>query len=303
MNRLQKAVEALQIKVPVTDTKTAFWNAYKNVADEYDKEFQQRYGTDLDTSLIFAGLFSAVSSAFIIQIQPGIQPTHTLPILLVAQSLLYISLFATLLAALLAVLGKQWLMYYLAAGERGTIEARGVERQRKFDGLRKWKFDATMQIFPLLLQFSLLLFSAALSVYLWTIDRSIAIIVISLTCFGFASYAFLLISAIVDRDSPYQTPLVPILLSQIRNLVKFSALMAQISKQIWSKCSATYAQTRGYIIPYFTPRSSVSTSANPTSNTDIALSTDVEKVLLRSAKDFDENFLRHPPRSRQFHGC
>ncbi|KAJ7096143.1 hypothetical protein C8R44DRAFT_950842, partial [Mycena epipterygia] len=92
--------------------------------DEYDKEFQQRYGTDLDTSLICAGLFSAVDSAFILQIQPEIQPTHTPPILVVALSLLYISLFCTLSAAMLAVLGKQWLIYYLVAGERGSIEAR-----------------------------------------------------------------------------------------------------------------------------------------------------------------------------------
>ncbi|KAJ7820860.1 hypothetical protein B0H13DRAFT_1558063, partial [Mycena leptocephala] len=120
------------------DTRTAFWTAYKTLADEFDKEIQRKYGNDLDTSLIFAGLFSAVSAVFIIQIQPEFQPdpnanTETLLILLVqnitgaavpgilipesprpatiivvAQSLLYFSLFSTLLAALLAVLGKQW---------------------------------------------------------------------------------------------------------------------------------------------------------------------------------------------------
>ncbi|KAJ7264213.1 hypothetical protein C8J57DRAFT_995697, partial [Mycena rebaudengoi] len=121
------------------DKETAFWDAYKTLADEHDKEFYQKYSTDLDTSLIFAGLFSAVSSAFIIQIQPELQqdpddvtqgllrllihningslfaaadaspPDDGAPtIIVVAQSLLYISLFSTLLAALLAVLGKQW---------------------------------------------------------------------------------------------------------------------------------------------------------------------------------------------------
>ncbi|KAJ7439787.1 hypothetical protein FB451DRAFT_1415569 [Mycena latifolia] len=34
----------------------------------------------------------------------------------------------------------QWPMYYSAAGERGTTEARGFERQRKFDGLQRWDF-------------------------------------------------------------------------------------------------------------------------------------------------------------------
>ncbi|KAJ7106202.1 hypothetical protein C8R44DRAFT_580928, partial [Mycena epipterygia] len=126
---------------------------------------------------------------------------------LVAQSFLYISLFSTLLAALLAVLGKQWLSHYLAAGERGTIEARGLERQRKFDGLQKWKFDMVIQIFPFLLQIGLFLFSAALSTYLWRIHPSLAIIVLSFTAFGFLSYTSLLISAIISPDSPFQTPL------------------------------------------------------------------------------------------------
>jgi hypothetical protein len=115
--------------------------------------------------LLQAGLFSAVSWAFIIQIQPqpSLLTVNTIPVL----SLLYISLFTTLLAALLAVLGKQWIMYYQAAGSRGTIEEQGLECQRKLDGLRKWKFDAVLQIFPVLLQLTLLQFTSAISVGLF----------------------------------------------------------------------------------------------------------------------------------------
>ncbi|KAJ7081925.1 hypothetical protein C8R44DRAFT_894905 [Mycena epipterygia] len=186
-------------KVVATDKKTEFWNAYKTVAEEYDKEFKEKYGTDLDTALIFAGLFSAVSSVFIIQIQTQIQIMNTPRIILVAQSLLYISLFATLMAALLAVLGKQWLMYYSAA-DRGSMEQRGIARQRKLDGIRKWKFEEVMKTFPLLLQFALLLFAAALSTFLWTVHHSLAIIVVVLTFLGFMAYMFLLVSATVSPD-------------------------------------------------------------------------------------------------------
>ncbi|KAJ7613267.1 hypothetical protein DFH06DRAFT_1307943 [Mycena polygramma] len=210
--QLQQAIEALKPKVPpATDKKTNFWNLYKTLADEHDKEFHQRYSTDLDTSLIFAGLFSAIDSAFIIQVQPQIQFHGTPLILVVAQSLFYISLGSTLLAALLAVLGKQWLMFYSAAGERGTMEARCLERQRKLDGLRKWKFETILQMFPLLLQFGLLLFASALSVYLWTIHIPLAIIVLGLTCLGSSTYIFLLASTLVSPDSPFQTPLAPLL--------------------------------------------------------------------------------------------
>ncbi|KAJ7340699.1 hypothetical protein DFH08DRAFT_875043 [Mycena albidolilacea] len=69
-SRLQKAVEALKVEPPVADTNAAFWDAYMKVADAHDEQLHAKYSTDLDISLIFAGLFSAISSAFIIQIQP-----------------------------------------------------------------------------------------------------------------------------------------------------------------------------------------------------------------------------------------
>ncbi|KAJ7210786.1 hypothetical protein GGX14DRAFT_624925 [Mycena pura] len=213
-DEIQKAIEALKPPVPVTDKKSTFWTSYMKLADEHDKEFKEKYSTDLDTSLIFAGLFSAIGSAFIIQIQPQLTPgPHAKPPIkiVVAQSLLYISLSTTLLAALLAVLGKQWIMYYQAAGSRGTIEQRGLERQRKLDGLRKWKFDTLLQMFPLLLQLGLLLFSTALSIYLWTVNVSIAIIVLAFTLLGVGAYLYLLSSAIFSPDSPFQTPLAPFL--------------------------------------------------------------------------------------------
>ncbi|KAJ7268480.1 hypothetical protein C8J57DRAFT_345631 [Mycena rebaudengoi] len=107
--RLQKAMKSLKPQAPISDKKTAFWNSYMKLTDEHDKEFLRKYLTDLDTALIFAGLFSAVSSAFIVQIQPELKvdPESGAPtIIIVVQSLLYASLFATLLAALLSVLGK-----------------------------------------------------------------------------------------------------------------------------------------------------------------------------------------------------
>ncbi|KAK7031918.1 hypothetical protein R3P38DRAFT_2522193, partial [Favolaschia claudopus] len=236
--RIRKAITDSKPKPPTTtDKKTTFWNGYMILANEYDKEFLQKYGTDLDTSLIFAGLFSAVASAFIIQIQPEFQSTPH-PLTVVAQSLLYISLGSTLLAALLAVLGKQWLMYYSAAGERGTIEARGLERQRKLDGLQKWKFELIMQAFPLLLQFGLFLFAAALSVYLWRIHHILAGIVLGITAAGTIAYLALLASAMFFKDSPFQTPLAPFL----RTMAFFihpQQLKASV-KKLFQECSLQF---------------------------------------------------------------
>ncbi|KAJ7304639.1 hypothetical protein DFH08DRAFT_50678 [Mycena albidolilacea] len=64
-----------------------------------------------------------------------------------------------------------------------------------------------MQIFPLLLQLSLLLFSIALSIYLWTIHYIITTIVFSPTGLGSLLYARMVISAVLSPDSPFQTSL------------------------------------------------------------------------------------------------
>jgi hypothetical protein len=53
--RIHKAVEALKPQTATTDKKTAFWTSYMKLADEHDKEFQQKYSTDLDIALIFVG--------------------------------------------------------------------------------------------------------------------------------------------------------------------------------------------------------------------------------------------------------
>lgn len=104
-------------------------------------------------------------------------------------------------------------MHFEAAGGRGTVEQRGIERQTKLDGLRKWKFNPTMQLFPLLFQLALFLFTAALTTYLWTVHRSVAGVVFGLSILGVAVYLFLTISAILFHDSPFKTPLTTFLTS------------------------------------------------------------------------------------------
>ncbi|KAJ7141993.1 hypothetical protein C8R46DRAFT_1317386 [Mycena filopes] len=205
-DRLYRAVEALKPPVPAGDKKTAFWNSYMKLADEYDKEFQQKYSTDLDTALIF-----------------------------------------------------QWIMYYQAAGSRGSIEQRGLERQRKLDGLIKWKFDAVLQLFPLLLQLALLLFACSLSVYLSTVNHAISTIVIILTSCGLIAYFFLLTSAAIYPDSPFQTPLTPLaahLVSPALQFLRFIRVQVHTSgKKI---LSATFANQ---LLPRFAEKVSVLTAA------------------------------------------
>ncbi|KAJ8580028.1 hypothetical protein M405DRAFT_88131, partial [Rhizopogon salebrosus TDB-379] len=143
------------------DATSKFWAAYKKVSSEYDDDMLERWNSNMDIVLIFAGLFSAVNTAFIIAMQPN--PVDTANVLLAqlvqislngssvvqpmiissstgysssdfwTQALAYTSLVFSLLAAFGAVLGKQWLGYYKTNRYvRGSLEERCKQRHRKF---------------------------------------------------------------------------------------------------------------------------------------------------------------------------
>jgi len=122
------------------------------------------------------------------------------------QAILYASLAASLFSAFLAMLGKQWLNRYASIDMRGSAIERSQNRQRKLDGIVTWYFDTVMESLPLMLQFALLLLGCALSRYLWEIDTTIASVVIGVTSFGVASYAFFVVAGAISVSCPYQTP-------------------------------------------------------------------------------------------------
>ena len=179
-----------------------------------------------------------MTSAFIIQVQPELQPNpneETAALLRVliykidnttfgddvppvpqwtgpphaivrVQAILYASLAASLFSAFLAMLGKQWLNRYASIDMRGSAIERSQNRQRKLDGIVTWYFDHVIESLPLMLQFALLLLGCALSRYLWGVDMTVASVVLGITSCGLASYAFFIIAGAAFASCPYQTP-------------------------------------------------------------------------------------------------
>jgi len=185
-----------------------------------------------------AGLFSAVTSAFIIEVHSHLQqdpndetaallrvllykmdnttfgndiptpPKWTGPphAIVEVQTILFASLALTLFSAFLAMLGKQWLNQYASTDLRGTAIERSQNRQRKLDGIVAWYFDRVMALLPLMLQAALLLLGCALSRYLWEINITVASVIICVTSSGVAFYIFLVVAGAVSETCPYQTP-------------------------------------------------------------------------------------------------
>jgi hypothetical protein len=127
------------------------------------------------------------------------------------QAMLYASLAASLFAAFLAMLGKQWLNRYASTDMRGTGIERSQDRQRKLNGIITWYFDHVMESLPLMLQFALLLLGCALSRYLWEINVTVMCVVVSVTALGVVFYAFVVVAGTAFESCPYRTPVARVL--------------------------------------------------------------------------------------------
>ena len=134
------------------------------------------------------------------------QRTGTPHTMVQVQAILVASFCVSLLSALLAMLGKQWLNRCAPVNVRGTITERSRYRQRKLDGIANWYFDYVMESLPSMLQVALLLLGCALSRYLWEYNTTVASVVVGVTSFGVLFYLFIVIAGVVSVNCPYQTP-------------------------------------------------------------------------------------------------
>ena len=182
-------------------------------------------------------MLAGVTSAFVLAVQTQLQPDYTQlsydvlavianstglkvatkpssdspwtgpdPNLVHIQCILFSSLAASLLAAFVAILGKQWLNRYAKVDMRGSLIDRSRDRQRKIDGMATWGFGFVMDSLPLMLQIALFLLGSALSKYLFTIHKAVAAVVVGFTALGLLFYVVIVLSAILSYNCPFQTP-------------------------------------------------------------------------------------------------
>jgi len=118
---------------------------------------------------------------------------------------MYASLIISLLAAFVAMLGKQWLNRYLRKSGGSMIERCG-DRQRKFNGLEKWPLHFFVESLPVMLQVALLLLACGLCRHMLTINASVAYTPISFTGLGVAFYVAIVIAGMSSYACPFQTP-------------------------------------------------------------------------------------------------
>ncbi|KAI0781713.1 hypothetical protein BC629DRAFT_581710 [Irpex lacteus] len=187
------------------------WAAMAKEVRDFDEEKVRSCKEDIDTLLVFAGLFSAVLSAFLIAEYPSLQPDRTAMMMytleriasqtagynfadgkLMAMNILptisapfqpstidirvnilwFSSLLLSLITASFGMLVKQWLREFLAV-EVPSPQARLRLRHLREPQVKGWKVYEIAATLPLLLQFALALFFAGLCFFTGSIHSSV----------------------------------------------------------------------------------------------------------------------------------
>ncbi|KAJ7614957.1 hypothetical protein FB45DRAFT_1109325 [Roridomyces roridus] len=224
---------------------TKLWAVYVSEAEKYDKALVKSWKADMDGLLIFAGLFSASLTAFLIESYATLMPDEgeaTIAILmqisrqitagssgnsssfapelpnfddfqpstasLACNTLWFLSLGLSLSCALMATLVEQWARDFI---QRTDMRPSPPIRARIFSylyyGLRRFRMHSVVELVPLLLHISVALFFAGLIPFLYPVNKAVMGVCAFVLLVIVGGYAGLTVLPILYSDCPYRTPL------------------------------------------------------------------------------------------------
>ncbi|KAG8921317.1 hypothetical protein FRC01_000313 [Tulasnella sp. 417] len=232
-----------------------FYRCYDAIADEID-DMTQGLKEQLDGMLIFAGLFAGVNSAFLALTLPllsadpsddtnallaqnnailmqllmgrndsvpanpvlpstGFSPSHDI---FTINTLFSLSLAFAIISSFLAMLGRQWLVYYRKRGGGGP-DARRWTQLKRYLGAERWGLEPILDdVLPSLLQIGLIIFCASLILYLRRLSPAISLIVGIPMYLGLAFFVGSGLCIIWDKFCPFHSPLSHLILLAARGL-------------------------------------------------------------------------------------
>ncbi|KAJ7468145.1 hypothetical protein FB451DRAFT_1369166 [Mycena latifolia] len=233
------------------------WSVYISEAEKYDKELVESWKSDMEGMLIFAGLFAASLTAFLIEsyktlsadssdttnflltqisqqlagVANGTASVATTPpsftptaASVICNVLWFISLGLSLTCALFATLLEQWARDFL---HRADMRSAPATRARMFSylyyGLKRFNLHTVVEIIPLLLHMSLLLFFGGLVAFLSQINIVVTGVATAILIIVIAMYFLLTVLPLLALDCPYRTPLSGLLWNVIQALPRSQA--------------------------------------------------------------------------------
>ncbi|KAG8793905.1 hypothetical protein FRC12_001207 [Ceratobasidium sp. 428] len=222
------------------DRDAQVWEVYVDETDRSDRELVKSWNDSLDVLLIFAALFSAITTALVIESSKQLQPdpaetsAQTLQAMsriliaisngqpvdssasfsastsrfspsrssVLVNALWYLSLTLSVAVSLVAMVAKSWCNIFMSNRTGSDMYEQGRRRQRKWNAIETWGMQNVFVYLPTLMHLAL-----RLSVYLWDICISVAAPVLFVTGVFVSLYAVATILPLVHQDCPYSTPL------------------------------------------------------------------------------------------------
>ncbi|KZV92053.1 hypothetical protein EXIGLDRAFT_647704, partial [Exidia glandulosa HHB12029] len=149
------------------DDAARVWKVYRKEANAYDSALLDGWSSTLDILLIFAGLFSAVATAFVIDnyYTGPPRPEWASPSYLglrMVSILWFTSIMLSLSVAFLSILVKQWIGEYRARNLASAKSPRHWAHRHQVysQALHAWPVGALVSLLPVILHISLFLFFA-----------------------------------------------------------------------------------------------------------------------------------------------
>ncbi|KAK0499584.1 hypothetical protein EDD18DRAFT_856379 [Armillaria luteobubalina] len=221
------------------------WLTHQAESAIHDANMVEEIRDNVDVLLVFAGLFSAVVTTFVVQTSQNLQtdyaqvsasllfelllaqraiangsPIETIPVSSLdpqaafvpaatdvwVNGLWFTSLFLSLTTALIAVLVKQWLHHYVVLPS-GTPRERCFVRQYRYLGFQKWRVEVIVGVLPVLMHLALALFFIGLSLFLHPLRAALSWVVWTGTVLLIVAYVIVTILPMYFSQCPYRTPL------------------------------------------------------------------------------------------------
>ncbi|KAK7434385.1 hypothetical protein VKT23_020230 [Stygiomarasmius scandens] len=265
------------------DDNARVWKVYLDEAENYDDDMLKGFRDTIDSLLVFAALFSAVVTTFVIKTIEALEPDfdqitaqvtatfmkEQIQILRAAGNVTAINsipnstidlngvssskdlwingfLFASLSLSLATALISVLVKQWLqayASLSSGNAKERAMIRQFRFSGFEKWGMQGIIGGLPLILHASLGLFLVGLALYVSQLHSSLCWIVVVITLLSFIMYLGSIILPLIWIECPYRIPILFMLLKYTKHSV---ALIWRKGESLWRKGKKSHPE----FLPY-----------------------------------------------------
>ncbi|KAG8897794.1 hypothetical protein FRC00_003802, partial [Tulasnella sp. 408] len=150
------------------------------------------------------------------------------------------SLAFAIVSSFLAVLGRQWLVYYRKRSGGGPDRQRW-EQMKRFLGAQRWRLELILDdVLPSLLQSGLIIFCVALIIYLRHLNPLISILIGIPIYVGLSIFIVTALCTLWDAFCPFQSPLSHLLSWGVRHIPSmFKSVGVAIASNSTSLLSST----------------------------------------------------------------